>query len=451
MSSIDLLKHDGRVPRYTSYPTAAQFHPGIGPGAARQWLSQLDADEPVALYLHVPYCRSLCWYCACHARVLNNAGGLARYADLLAREADILADALPARLKLAAVQWGGGTPNTLPPAAFLKVMERLRARYDFRADTEIAVEIDPRCLESAMARALGEAGVNRASIGVQDFDPGVQKAIHREQSFAETAAAVARLRGAGVERLNVDMVYGLPGQTLSGMLSTIDQVMELEPQRLALFGYAHVPWHQPRQNLIPEWMLPGAVERLELFAAAAERLESSGFLRIALDHFARDDDPLSQAAAEGRLRRTFQGYTDVCAETVLGIGASAISTLPAGLAQNAVPPADYGAAIRSGELATARGVARGGDDGARGAVIERLMCDFRVDLPQVAARYGLAADSFDGATARLAPLIAEGLVRMRGGELVVAPAGRPLVRTVCAAFDRYWKAEQGPARHARAL
>jgi oxygen-independent coproporphyrinogen-3 oxidase len=330
-------------------------------------------------------------------------------------------------------------------------MGRLRERFAFGADTEIAAEIDPRCLEPEMAQALGQAGVNRASIGVQDFDPGVQKAINREQSFADTAAAVARLRGAGVERLNVDMVYGLPGQTVSGILSTVDQVIELKPQRLALFGYAHVPWHQPRQMLIPEWMLPGAAERLELFAAAALSLESHGFLRIALDHFARPDDPLARAAEEGRLRRTFQGYTDIGAESVLGLGASAISTLPAGMAQNAVPPKDYGAAIQGGGLATARGIARTGDDDARGAVIERLMCDFRADLPRIAARFGLAPDHFDGAAGKLAPLIAEGLVSMREGELSLAAAGRPLVRTVCAAFDRYWTADQGPARHARAL
>jgi oxygen-independent coproporphyrinogen-3 oxidase len=238
---------------------------------------------------------------------------------------------------------------------------------------------------------------------------------------------------------------------VGGILSTIDQVMELKPQRLALFGYAHVPWHQPRQMLIPEWMLPGAAERLELFAAAALSLESHGLRRVALDHFASADDPLARAAAEGRLRRNFQGYTDVGAETVLGLGASAISSLPAGLAQNAVSPADYGAAIQSGGLATARGVARSGDDGARGAVIERLMCDFRADLPRIAARFGLAPDHFDGAAGKLAPLIAEGLVSMRGGELSLAAAGRPLVRTVCAAFDRYWTADQGPARHARAL
>ena len=451
MSSADLFKHDGHVPRYTSYPTAAQFRSNVGPAMFRDWLGQVDAALPAALYLHVPYCRSLCWYCACHARVLNSSAGLSRYADLLAREADLMADALPARITLAAVQWGGGTPNVLPPAAFLKVMARLRARFDFRADTEIAVEVDPRCLEPEMAKVLGRAGVNRASIGVQDFDPAVQKAINREQSFADTAVAVARLRGAGVKNINVDMVYGLPGQTVGGILSTIDQVMELEPQRLALFGYAHVPWHQPRQMLIPEWLLPGAAERLELFAVAAQSLESHGLRRIALDHFAHPDDSLARAAAEGRLRRTFQGYTDIRAETVLGLGAAAISTLPAGVAQDAVPPKDYGAAIQSGGFATARGIALTGDDDARGAVIERLMCDFRVDLPQVAARFGLAPDHFDDAAGKLAPLIADGLVHMRDGELEVAAAGRPLVRTVCTAFDRYWTADQGPARHARAL
>ena len=442
-------RRERQVPRYTSYPTAPQFHAGIGAETYRRWLGALDAAAPVSLYLHVPFCRRLCWYCGCNTHVASRYRPVATYRDLLLAEIDRVAAALPARLKASRIHWGGGTPTILSPEDFLAVHARLGLHFDIGPESEITIEIDPRVLEKPMVAALAAAGVRRASLGVQDFDPEVQRAINRWQPYDRTAAAAEALRAAGIANINLDLIYGLPRQTLASLLRTIDLAIGLAPQRIALFGYAHVPWLKPHQQLLPAADLPGPAARWDQAMGAAERLQALGYDWIGLDHFALPGDDMAEAARAGRLRRNFQGYTTDCAETLLGFGASAIGRLPQGYVQNIAEVKDWEAAVGSGYLPIARGLALDDDDRLRRLVIERLMCDLEVDLAACTRAFGGTAGYFAPEREALAALAAEGLIEIEGERIRLTAEGRPLMRLVAAVFDRYLAAS--PGRHAAAV
>lgn len=444
-----LARYDQPVPRYTSYPTAPHFHAGVGAATYRRWLAELPADATLSLYVHIPFCHTLCWYCGCHTTVARRYGPVEDYLDALLGEIDLVAAALGDRRTVGHLHFGGGTPTVLAPEDLRTLAQALSERFDLASDAEFAVEIDPRRLRLETVAALGEIGVNRASLGVQDINPEVQRAVNRWQPFAVTDRVVGWLRAAGIERINLDLMYGLPHQTEARVLRTVDAALELAPQRIALFGYAHVPWMKRHQRLIDEAALPGSAARAAQVRAAALRLGAAGYVAIGLDHFARPDDELAVAWREGRLRRNFQGYTTDTAPALLGLGASAIGALPQGYVQNAVRLDAYRAAIREGALATACGIEVDDEDRLRREVIERLMCRSRVDLDAVCARHGSSVDRFAPELAALAPLAADGLVSVAGHEVRVLPAGRPLVRTVCAVFDAYLGT--GPGRHSRAI
>ena len=344
---------------------------------------------------------------------------------------------------------GGGTPTLLTPDHVRRLGARLRERFVFADDAELAVEVDPRGMTAETARALADIGVTRASLGVQDFSPEVQAAIGREQTYEATADVVNWLRAAGVADLNIDLMYGLPKQTAEGVADTVDRAMTLTPQRIALFGYAHVPWMKRHQRLIDESSLPGAVDRVRQAQAAERRLGECGYDVIGLDHFALPDDPLAVAAREGRLHRNFQGYTTDIADVLIGLGASAIGTLPQGYVQNAASTPDYRKRVDGGDLATVRGVEIDADDRLRRDIIERLMCDLAVDLDAVCARHGRTADYVADGIAALASLRECGAVEVAGGRVRVKPEARLLLRLACAAFDRRF--EPTPHRHARAV
>lgn len=441
-------KYDRAVPRYTSYPTAAQFHPGVGPAQLARWLG-VQGGRRLAHYVHVPFCRSLCWYCACHTTVVNRPEPLAAYAENLAAEAALMARHLPEDVVWAARQWGGGTPTHLGAPTFLALSRRLDKLFPLAPHAEHSVELDPRAFDERLADALAEARVTRASLGVQDFDPAVQRAIHRRQSAEETAAAVVRLRARGIGRINLDLVYGLPQQTLETLQRTLGAALALQPDRFAVFGYAHVPWMKRHQRLIDQSSLPDAALRHAMSELVAETLQQAGYRRIGLDHYALADDGLARAAAQGRLRRSFQGYSDLGLDGTLGLGASAITDLPEGLAQNAVSVTGHGDALTKGRLATVRGVARGPADRLRGAVIERLLCDFSVDLEAEALARKADPLPLLKALDGLAPFLADGLVEQQGWRLAMTPGGRPWVRAVAALFDEYLPTSAG--RHSRAV
>ena len=430
------------IPRYTSYPTAPHFGP-LEPADYRAWLAEVPARAPLSLYLHVPFCKSLCWYCGCHTAVTRSASRIEAYAAALEAEARMLAGALHGHGGIQHLHLGGGTPTALGASALASVLHVIREEYGFRPGAELAAELDPRSLDDATVAALAEAGLTRASLGVQDISPVVQHRIGRVQSQDNVVGAVARLRGHGVGSINVDVMYGLPGQGVAEVEATARFAAELGADRVAVFGYAHVPWMKPHQNAIDSASLPGALERI-LQADAAERvLADAGYVAIGLDHFARPEDEMAVAWREGRLHRNFQGYTTDDAPALVGMGASAIGSLPAGYAQNEPDERKYVAAVQAGALPVKRGRALTADDRLRRGVIERVMCDFALDLA------ALPPPVLDEAMPALARLDADGVIALERDYVRVTPEGRRHVRHVAAAFDAYLGT--GSGRHSAAV
>ena len=446
----DLLeKYATAAPRYTSYPTAPHFHNGIGAKEYREWLSVLPAGTPLSLYVHIPYCESLCWFCGCHTKATRRYAPVGSYLRHVHEEIALLGAAIPKACSVKSIHWGGGTPTMLTPEDISALSTALRNAFDIASDAEFAAEIDPRGLTQDRIAALAEAGLTRASIGVQDFNPTVQEAINREQSPALTKAVIDALRNAGVSAINVDILYGLPHQTTKVLIETLIKVLQLKPDRIALFGYAHVPWLKRHQSLIDEKALPDSAERFRASQLAADLISSWGYERIGIDHFALPDDPLAVAAKRGQLRRNFQGYTADACETLIGIGASAIGRLPQGYVQNAVPVDEYAQKVSAGEFAVTRGVALKSEDRVRGYAIERLMCDFRVSGADIRRKFGVDGDALIADAERLAADDSDGLVFFEEGTIRVTERGRPFVRAICAALDPYFAA--GNARHSIAV
>ena len=424
-----------RVPRYTSYPTAPHFTDAIDATQYCSWLRAMSVDEPVSIYLHIPFCREMCWYCGCHTSVTRRRSPVSRYIACLAREIELVASKIDGRVQVGYVHWGGGSPTLLTPDDVGLIHGVLRDQLALSPLAESAVEIDPRTLTPELAAAFARAGVSRASLGVQSFDPRVQAAINRIQSFETTAAAVRMLRERGIPAINFDLVYGLPFQSVRSCLDTVEQALRLQPDRLAVFGYAHVPSFKPHQRKIDESALPDPAERNEQSRAIARALLVRGYRQIGLDHFALPGDSLASAAESGGLHRNFQGYTTDASHTLIGFGVSAIGRFPQGFVQNAVHIPDYERRVAAGSLATVRGYALTADDRRRASIIEQLMCDYRADV--------------SGIETRLDELESEGLVRRHGNLIEIAEDARPLVRVVAAAFDA--KLAMSNARHVTAI
>ena len=444
-----LAKLDRAVPRYTSYPTAPHFSSSVATAAQAGWLAAIPQDSPLSLYLHVPFCDQLCFFCGCNTAVVRRDALKYDYAEHLIREIEVVASHLGSRRPVAHIHWGGGTPTALPADALMAVTTALRAAFLIRDSAEIAVEIDPRTLDTARIGALAEMGVNRASLGVQDFEPAVQRAIGRTQDFAMTKNCVDRLRAIGIRSINLDILYGLPFQTIESARHTAEMTLALAPDRIAAFGYAHVPWMKKHQNLIAEAALPDAAQRFAQRAAIDETFVNSGYRAIALDHYARADDSLALAAEAGIVGRNFQGYTTDPAEILIGFGASAISTYPQGYLQNITATADYAKAISRDGLAATRGIAIDAADRLRRDVINALMCGFSADLAAIAALHGAAPTIFESEIQRLDEHIADGLVTWDGKVVQVTTQGQPFVRVIAAIFDTYLS--PGPQRHSRAV
>ena len=438
-----------RLPRYTSYPTAPHFSPAIGEESYRSWLKSVPVQQPASIYLHVPFCRSMCWYCGCHTSVTKRDDPIVTYVAGLRTEAHLVAETIGQRIPISHVHFGGGTPTIMSPEAFVDLVGALRYSFFVFPDAEIAVEIDPRTLTEPMTEALGYCGVNRASLGVQSFDPAVQQAINRLQSFEQTAASVERLRQVGVGRINFDLLYGLPVQTVDSCLDTVAKCVELRPDRFSVFGYAHIPSFKKHQRKIAEDSLPDSIERHLQSETIAEALLDAGYVRIGLDHFALPGDSLAIAKQDGRLKRNFQGYTDDSADTLIGLGASAIGRTSQGFVQNAVPTRDYLARISEDRLATVKGYAFTEEDRFRADIIERIMCDLAVDLPLVSRLHGRDLRSAILDRLRIESLIADGAVTMVDHRLSIRDGAEFLVRSVASAFDAHLP--HSAATHSRAV
>ena len=418
------------LPRYTSYPTAPHFTP-LEEAALRGWLAEIKPDDALSLYVHVPFCASLCWYCGCHTAVTRSAARIARYGAALAEEARLLGGVLPAHGGVAALHLGGGTPTALAPEGLFALGAALRQHFRFQPGAEIAAELDPRTLDTRMIDALAGIGLTRASLGVQDISPKVQRLIGRVQPAEQVSIAVERLRAAGIGGINMDLIYGLPGQGVAEVEASARFAAENGADRVAVFGYAHVPWMKTHQKAIKEQDLPDATLRMAQAEVAARVLTDAGYVAIGLDHFARPADAMARAAAAGRLRRNFQGYTTDEAPVLLGLGASAIGRCRAGFFQNIADERGWLAAVEAGRLPIARGRAFTGEDLIRAQIIERIMCDQALDLALV------PTEILASARPKLAPLMADGLVVEGAGRLAMTTKGARFLRHLAACFDAY--------------
>ncbi len=437
------------TPRYTSYPTAPHFEADFPETTQRAWLARLPAGDPISLYVHVPFCRQMCWYCGCNMKLVKREGPLQDYVDHLLAEIALLRAALPARMPVAHLHWGGGTPTALSPDQISRIMAALGEAFEILPDAEVAIESDPRTLTEDMVARLAALGFNRASFGVQEFDPEVQRAINRVQPPEMVARAVGWFRRHGISAINFDLIYGLPHQTEAKLLQTVDLVAQMAPDRVALFGYAHVPWMAKNQRMIPEDALPDAAARARQASTAARALSDAGYRAIGIDHFALPADGLSLAADAGRLHRNFQGYTDDPAQTLVGLGATSIGRTPWGYVQNQPETGAWARAIEAGRLPIAKGRAFADEDHLRAAVIERIMCDGRADPDAIGRRFGKQAGWWHDARAALEDMARDGLVRMGADGIRLTPRGAPLARVAAAAFDSYLAASK--ARHSAAL
>lgn len=434
------------VPRYTSYPTAPHFYP-LPEGARRQWLAGIPEEATVSLYLHLPYCAQQCWYCGCNTRISRRYEPVQRYLDHLCREVDHVASAIGRRQKVGHIHFGGGSPSLLSPEDFRLLMAHLAQAFDITAKSEIAIELDPRSTDEAKLTAYAAAGVNRLSIGVQDSDPAVQMAINRIQPFSMVESLVRQAKERGMQQHSFDLVYGLPAQTLAGFKHTLEEVLHLRPGRLALFGYAHVPWMKKGMRLIDENTLPDATLRCAMVDYANARLAQDGYVTIGLDHYALPEDALAKAARQSAVRRNFQGYGTDPHEVLIGLGASAISHLPQGYVQNPSVVEAYVKMLEDGGIPQQKGFQLTPEDRLRKRVIDTLMCDFTADTAAICLEEGMPASLLDASIAALSPLIADGLVTVEGRRITVSPTQRQAVRLACAAFDGYYTFQ--PNRHAQ--
>jgi oxygen-independent coproporphyrinogen-3 oxidase len=438
------------VPRYTSYPTAVQFQDGFPGDLADQWLAELQPDASLSIYVHVPFCQQLCWYCGCHTSVPNSYGRASAYVDSLIKD-------IARSGKLSGVQkgnvrhlhFGGGTPTYLSNMDIGRILDCINGSFGLALGAEIALESDPRGMTRDRAFGLAAMGFNRISFGVQDFALPVQMKINRLQTYGLVSHVTALLREAGFTSINFDLMYGLPAQTVSSVRQTAKQAAAIRPDRISVFGYAHVPWFKKHQLMISDAELPGVSERYEQASAIAEELGYAGYVAIGLDHFALPDDPLSIAASTGTLRRNFQGYTTDTADALLAFGASAISELPQGFAQAARDTLTWSQAIAERKSPIVRGLTTTAEDRMRSAIIEQLMCNFSADFGQIADQHGFSSDVLADSLFRLNPLVGAGMARITGSTVRVPQEHRLFLRSVACAFDSHYTGAKD--RHAKAI
>jgi oxygen-independent coproporphyrinogen-3 oxidase len=444
LATPDLVRlFDRPGPRYTSYPTAVEFSEQFD---EQEYLARIDAaarrdGEPLSLYLHLPFCQARCSFCGCSVVVTQKRWVAARYLEYLKREIAMLGARLKRRRHVVQHHWGGGTPTYFDPAQLVDLFAAVSRHFDIDPRGELAIEVDPRVTTPEHVDTLRALGFNRLSLGVQDFTEAVQAAIGRHQGEAETRAVFSRARQAGFESLNVDLIYGLPSQTLESFGRTVGAIVELRPERLAVYSYAHVPWIRGHQKRIDPRDLPPAPLKFELFTVALEKLLDAGYTQIGMDHFALPTDDLARAAKAGTLHRNFMGYTTHPAADMLGAGISAISDVSDAFAQNTKKLSTYYAALDAGHFPVERGLALRDDDLVRRYVITQLMCNFTVRKDDVEARFGVPFDEYfagelDQLSADDGPA-AVGFVRLTAAGVDVLPAGQRFVRNVCMVFDRY--------------
>lgn len=442
-------KYNFQVPRYTSYPPATQFRESEGQDQHISWLE--SAHGALSLYIHIPFCARLCHYCGCNMRVVNTYDPVVDYLDVLQHEIRQIKQHLFSKTHITHLHFGGGSPTILKPTDFANLIDFLKENFSFDPSIEISVEADPRNLSEGKVAAYARSGVNRLSMGVQDFDDDVLRMINRPQPFSVTYRAAELCRNYGINNLNFDLMYGLPGQTKTTISRTFELALSLTPSRIAYFGYAHVPWMKRHMTLLPENQLPDSRGRYILQQMGAQMLQDAGYVPVGIDHFCLPEDSMSLALRDGRLHRNFQGYTTDTAQTLVALGASSISAFPDGFIQNRVDLRKYMMDVRGGLLPSHKTLSLSKDDKIRGRVIEQLMCYLEVDLARIRDEFSLAPDYFCGTEDRLHLLAADGIAAVNGDRITIDPAYRVLARVVCDAFDAYSARDMNIKRHARAV
>jgi len=444
--TADLMRrYDRQGPRYTSYPTAVEFAAGIDAEGYETLLAAANehADEPLSLYMHLPFCEERCLFCACHVIITPHYEKTLPYLDLLRREIDLVAERLPHRRQISQLHLGGGTPTYHQPEQLGALLDHLLQYFEPRADAELAIEVDPRVTRLEHIDMLAEHGFNRVSMGVQDFTAEVQQAVNRIQSVEQTRALIDHARSRGFRGTNVDLIYGLPRQSLDSFADTVDTAIDMGVDRLAIYSFAFVPWIRGHQTRIVEEDLPDLDLKLELFAMARQRLLEAGYEPIGMDHFAKPEDELFRARKEHRLRRNFQGYSVIPASDVIGLGISAIGDVQGSYVQNEKKLSTYEEAITAGRLPVHRGISRTPDDEVRRDVIHELMCNFRVDFAAIESKHGIEfTDYFAEDLAELAAHEADGMVGIADDKIEATPVGELFVRNLAMCFDRYWREKQ---------
>lgn len=435
-----LAKYDRSVPRYTSFPTAVQFKPCQDRDISFECLGALTPGEPVSVYVHIPFCHSLCHYCGCHTKIVRSYSPIASYIDTLTKEIELVGRNLKTAPAVSRIHFGGGSPNYAKTEDIKRIISTLSRYFDL-SSAQIDMECDPRLLNEEKISGYLALGLSRISLGIQDFDAGVQKAINRIQSFDMVKKQVEVLRRNDIHNINFDLIIGLPEQTLATVTETLDKVTQLQPSRVAVFPYAHVPWMKKHQKLLEKYQLPETNLRYEMTKLVEGRLRSAGYESIGIDHFARPDDPLVRALKNGSIRRNFQGYTDDPARTILGFGLSSISQFYDAYTQNTTDAPSYRKTVEAGELPLARVITLTQEDQIRRKLIEELMCNFTINFENY--------KSISMPLSAVGLLEQDGLIEMDGSQLQVTQVGKTFVRIIASQFDPYFKVESN--RHAKAV
>ena len=450
-----IRRHDVSGPRYTSYPTADRFVEAFGEAEARQWIAKRNIGgitQPLSVYVHIPFCNTLCYYCACNKIVTRGHAKSTKYIKSLATEITRVGALLGEDRRISQMHWGGGTPTFLNRDEMQAVADLLCASFEREPDCECSIEVDPRRVEAGRMAFLAGLGFNRVSIGVQDFDAAVQHAVHRIQSEDVTRRVIDEARAHGFRSVNLDLIYGLPKQTLASFSATLDKVLALDPDRVALYNYAHLPRVFRPQRRIREAELPSPATKLDILTLAIGRLTRAGYLYIGMDHFAKPDDELAIAQRRGRLQRNFQGYSTHPECDLIGLGVSAISRIGPTYYQNYKTLEEYDAALDEGRLPVWRGIELTQDDLLRRAVIQAIACHFRLSIESIEDAYLIDFRQYFADEMRdLERLAEEGLVELQPDWIVVTSRGRLLVRSVCMVFDRYLRATRERQRYSKVI
>ena len=432
------LVPDYSVPRYTSYPTAPNFNDKINNDTYESWLKKLDKNKKISLYIHIPFCSSLCYFCGCHTSVVNKYKAIENYVSLLLREIEILGEKLESKFNVSHIHFGGGTPSILKGAELWLIMQSIKKRFNILKDCKIAMEIDPRFFKQNLTIILNDCGFDRISIGVQDFSQNVQTLINRKQSFEITNETVKHLRENNISNINIDLIYGLPKQTVQTFADTLEKISILRPERISAFGYAYVPWMKKQQRLIKDKPLNNE-DRLKFYRLASNYFLSNGYKAFGIDHYAEKSSSIIQNLKNRKLQRNFQGYTEDDAEVLIGIGASSISSLPDGYVQNIAKIADYIKTLKKNKLPISRGYRLKTEDKMYSIVIKELMCYLNVDLKQVSKKFSKDINLFSTNIKKLKPFIDTGYLDFQNFTLSIKPEARPLVRIICSVFDQYFE------------